>query len=409
MDRSHQRVTTRKRCRCAASLGFVLDNGNSAQESARHSATHHKVGNFATLIMLAFLLFVQQPCVQAWSINLPHQSALHSTSALHYRPKQVGEEESFPVPSKRRHQSGKLSITSSRPNTQRSFRNVEHEDDVDMAVGNHLAFLASRQGLHHPRSGILQRTPHKDSAAQSRQSRFRVYCDLDGVLVDFCHGIRELYREEELYHHGMARSSKSKPDQNSQNGNDFCVDDLHRGHMWQRVAQADSFFENLPWMEGGQSLWETVKKLQPTILTGVPVNPEQSRQQKFQWCRRELGMPKVYHIDLAGHNFQHKPVSSSSSIFAPLERQHPVVLDQGHHANDSSTGDGEEEDYVCRVITCWSNNKHYESGPGAVLIDDRIELGRAWEAKGGIFIHHKGDAEDTIAQLEEHGIIDEFL
>ena len=44
-----------------------------------------------------------------------------------------------------------------------------------------------------------------------------------------------------------------------------------------------------------------------------------------------------------------------------------------------------------------------------MLIDDRLDLKADWEAKGGIFIHHNGNAQDTIAQLRDHGILDEFL
>ena len=126
-------------------------------------------------------------------------------------------------------------------------------------------------------------------------------------------------------------------------------------------------------MPGGQRLWEAIRPLQPDILTGVPYKVSASSVQKFLWCQRELGVP-VHHIDKA----------------------FGMTPDQRNNRQRRS---------VTRVITTWSNDKHYESGPGAVLIDDRIELKKRWEAKGGIFIHHSGNVDATIQNLRQHGIL----
>eukprot|EP00977_Amphora_coffeiformis_P004974 scaffold1060_cov196-Amphora_coffeaeformis.AAC.6 len=185
----------------------------------------------------------------------------------------------------------------------------------------------------------------------TRQKSFRVYCDLDGVLVDFCHGIRTLFP-----HHEASQS----------------VDALHRPTMWQKVAEQPSFFDSLPWMPDGQRLWEAIRPLQPDILTGVPYRVTASSVQKFLWCQRELGVP-VHHIDKA--------------------------------FGRTLSGQAAHRQKVTRVITTWSNDKHYESGPGAVLIDDRIELKKAWEAKGGIFIHHNGNVDATLQKMRRRGIL----
>ena len=63
---------------------------------------------------------------------------------------------------------------------------------------------------------------------------------------------------------------------------------------------------------------------------------------------------------------------------------------------------------VVNVITCWSANKHCESRPGRVLIDDRAKLGKEWTAKGGIFIHHT-DTESSIQKMIEKGILPEDI
>jgi hypothetical protein len=46
----------------------------------------------------------------------------------------------------------------------------------------------------------------------------------------------------------------------------------------------------------------------------------------------------------------------------------------------------------------YRGNKQKFSGPNSVLIDDRGDLREAWEARGGIFIHHTS-ALESIRQL----------
>ncbi|GAX28560.1 hypothetical protein FisN_1Hh650 [Fistulifera solaris] len=189
----------------------------------------------------------------------------------------------------------------------------------------------------------------------AEQPEIRVYCDLDGVLVDFEAGIRSIFpdlpKEFSSFHIPVKRST-----------------------MWQKVKEADAFFERLPWTRDGKRLWQAIRHLQPDILTGVPNHPS-SRVEKLRWCERELGV-QVNHIDMAGHFRTHLNMNGRK-----------VSTDK------------------CNVITCWSDNKHYESGPNAVLIDDRLCLREKWEAAGGIFVHHDGDMDMTLEKLRQIGLI----
>jgi hypothetical protein len=197
--------------------------------------------------------------------------------------------------------------------------------------------------------------------SQAADFRYHVFCDLDGVLVDFEAGIRGLF-----------------PEQSIPTG--FNVDDLHRPTMWQRAAESGRFFEHLPWTCDGRALWELIRPLNPDILTGVP-SYSTSRLEKFRWCQRELDV-ELEHIDKAGILRRHVPG--------------PAGQEQGLWAPKSTT----------RVITCWAQNKHHESGPGRVLIDDRTCLKENWEKAGGIFIHHQtGNLMSTIRQLQQHRIL----
>jgi hypothetical protein len=216
-----------------------------------------------------------------------------------------------------------------------------------------------------PQPQPQQQQPHKQSFSWMRSSRtqqpqrdWKVYCDLDGVLVDFEHGIRRLFP-----HESACQS--------------WQLQDISKPYMWQRVQQAHAFFEHLPWTRDGPELWRAIQPLRPDILTGCAPHTS-SRTEKFAWCQRELGVD-VVHVDMAGYWHTHAPVHEHLS---------------------------ERCEQRCNVVTCWSFNKHYESGPGRVLIDDRWQLRDDWERKGGLFVHHT-DLESTLTQLYRHGILKE--
>lgn len=177
---------------------------------------------------------------------------------------------------------------------------------------------------------------------------YKIYCDLDGVLVDFEKGVQKLLK--------MPSSQ------------------LVKGTMWKHIAKANAFYENLDWTQDGMRLWESIRHLQPDILTGVPY-PKSSRIEKYNWCKRELGLEDVNHVDMAAGCRDHKIVN-------------------GNLPKDDTTN----------VITCWSNNKHLESNHRSILIDDRECARDPWERAGGLFIHHV-NTETTLSQLRERGIL----
>lgn len=157
---------------------------------------------------------------------------------------------------------------------------------------------------------------------------FKIFCDLDGVLVDFEKGINDL---------------TGKPIKNQTTSK-----------MWQRVANCLDFFERLEFTSYGKEMWKTICEIyqaayqhqtSPVILTGIPSGKIRYDLQKLNWCKKHLG----------------------------------------EHVN---------------VITCMSHDKHKYCSSGAILIDDRLELGRQWVAAGGIFVHHIDPAR-TIYQLNE--------
>lgn len=137
------------------------------------------------------------------------------------------------------------------------------------------------------------------------EGSYKIYCDMDGVLVDFEAGVQRLVQVP--------------------------TRQLEKETMWKHIAETRAFFEDLSWTRDGKELWNGIRHLKPDILTGVPAILS-SRIEKVQWCQRELGLEKVHHVDMAG---------------------------SGHDDHHSTNGCRPKED-ATNIITCWSNNKHRE-------------------------------------------------
>lgn len=91
-----------------------------------------------------------------------------------------------------------------------------------------------------------------------------IYCDMDGVLVDFEKGYKELT--------GIDTKQYAKGD----------------SAFWQPISDAGaSFWANLPWMPDGQELWNYIKKYKPNILSAPSQDPS-SRVGKEAWLKMHL-------------------------------------------------------------------------------------------------------------------------
>jgi 5'(3')-deoxyribonucleotidase len=147
----------------------------------------------------------------------------------------------------------------------------------------------------------------------------RLFLDADGVLADFDLAARDLLGmspKEYIAVHG-------------------------RGAFWKRLAKAKNFYGALPEMPDARRLFDAVKHLKPTILTGLPVG-KWAAPQKVEWAAEHFpGVP---------------------------------------------------------IITCMAADKHEHMHPGDVLVDDREKHRAAYEAAGVVFVHHK-NAEGSLRQL----------
>jgi 5'(3')-deoxyribonucleotidase len=147
----------------------------------------------------------------------------------------------------------------------------------------------------------------------------RLFLDADGVLADFDSGARRLLGagpKQFIAKHG-------------------------RGAFWKRLAKAPDFYARLPEMPDARRLFDAVKHLEPTILTGLPMGGW-AAPQKIEWAAEHFpGVP---------------------------------------------------------IITCMARDKHKHMHRGDVLVDDREKHRAEYEAAGVVFVHHM-NAEDSLRQL----------
>lgn len=109
------------------------------------------------------------------------------------------------------------------------------------------------------------------------KTKYKYYCDLDGVLVNFNKGYYELT--------GIKLDGKFYNDSN----------------FWDPINNAGrDFWANLEWMPDGKQLWDYIKEHNPKLLS-APSRENSSRVGKFDWVKREL--PGV---DLILRTMKHK-------------------------------------------------------------------------------------------------------
>mgnify|MGYP004457843007 FL=1 len=195
------------------------------------------------------------------------------------------------------------------------------------------------------------------------EQEYEIYCDMDGVLVDFELGVVE-YITAALAE-GRAEELKEKI------GRDYITtDDLAgptknndiRNYMYKELENHAQFWEDLPWMSNGKELWARIWPYGPNILT-TPMGGEDhpksgygSRIGKQAWIDKnlvkEMQMPPKK-IIMAGDKYR------------------------------------------------WANKT-------SILIDDWTKNTGPWGDKkigNGIAILHKNeDIQKTFDELEKHGL-----
>ena len=188
---------------------------------------------------------------------------------------------------------------------------------------------------------------------------YQIYCDMDGVLVDFLSGaIKRMNETINIVDHPLSDIANKvkleiEADQlevaHLTKGDPRCVP-CAREYMRPLLEDDEEFWENLPWMPEGKAIWNAIKHEHPIILTS-PMDQNGytgSIKGKEKWIKRELG------LDI-----------NSRAIFSH---------DKYEYAN--------------------------KGGEPTVLIDDYDKNIKLFKEHGGITIHHLGDLSKTLGALE---------
>jgi len=103
---------------------------------------------------------------------------------------------------------------------------------------------------------------------EGKQEQYKIYCDMDGVLVDFDRGYKELT--------GTDASFSTDPKE-----------------FWAPIhKEGAAFWIKLKWMPDGKQLWDYIEPYNPELLS-APSRDESSKIGKFVWVKRNIPGTKL--------------------------------------------------------------------------------------------------------------------
>jgi hypothetical protein len=108
------------------------------------------------------------------------------------------------------------------------------------------------------------------------QPKYTIFCDMDGVLVGFDQGYKDLT--------GMSTNHA-----NEQGKKEFW--NIFKTSLKEKGLEEYDYWVNLPWMPDGRTLWDYIKPYSPYILTAPSLDPG-SKQGKREWVAREVPRAK---------------------------------------------------------------------------------------------------------------------
>lgn len=117
-----------------------------------------------------------------------------------------------------------------------------------------------------------------------------IYCDMDGVLVDFMGGAKKIL------------------------GYEFNDPDLEKVSSKEKLAKTEGFWENLDERADGMKLWKFINRYEPRILTAYPSWDEDGKQGKKIWVRKHLRLPDNRFFAVRRHEKQDYAKDESSGL-----------------------------------------------------------------------------------------------
>lgn len=173
---------------------------------------------------------------------------------------------------------------------------------------------------------------------------YKIYCDLDSVLVNFDLGFERLTGKH-TKHHDLQEK-------------EIFWNTFRKALNESKLPEKD-YWSQLPWMPDGKELWDYIKKYKPYLLTAPSVN-------------RELPYELRYKIE---HN---ECMQGKNIWIEQLDNRNKIFFKSAKHKSDLAK-------------------------PDRILIDDREDTIYNWIQNGGIGILHTS-AKETIHQLSILGL-----
>lgn len=221
---------------------------------------------------------------------------------------------------------------------------------------------------------LLSRTSENHSnlmkLSKLKELDMQVYCDMDGVLVDFenpaIDKMNKALSNTRLPEDLKKNADKIKEELNRseltlrdlKEGIGTPINNLIREFMQDLLEDDEEWWANLPWLEEGKKLWEVLSRMDkfPIVLT-TPMDQrgkKGSLKGKERWVRDNLKL----------------------------------------HTN-----------IVSEVRVVFSHNKYEyvkdNFGNKTILIDDYTKNIKKFDSHGGHAIHYRGNASDALTKLEE--------
>ena len=140
-----------------------------------------------------------------------------------------------------------------------------------------------------------------------KRIKYEIFCDMDGVLVNFedaaVDTINEALKKKNPPLNKIAKCIKNTLKR------DFVVlSDLERNsptqcryvtkYMYKLLEDNEEFWLNLEWMPRGKELWDSIRDSKPYILT-TPMEKAGSMSGKLKWVEKNIGLENVKGVILS--------------------------------------------------------------------------------------------------------------
>lgn len=99
----------------------------------------------------------------------------------------------------------------------------------------------------------------------NEEQEYEIYCDMDGVLVDFELGAVEHITSD--LKSGKASELGEELGRDYITAQDIKSNKAVRNYMYKELEHNAEFWENLPWMPNGHEVWAAIAPYNPNILT----------------------------------------------------------------------------------------------------------------------------------------------